>query len=44
VRQRVIKYLGEVPPGTRLAVFALSSHLRIVRGFTSQRPTSIIVG
>jgi VWFA-related protein len=35
VRQQVIKYLGEVPPGTRLAVFALSSRLRIVRGFTT---------
>ena len=35
VRQQVIKYLGEVPPGTRLAVFALSSHLRIIRGFTT---------
>ncbi len=35
VRQQVIKYLGEVPPGTRLAVFALGSHLRIVRGFTT---------
>jgi VWFA-related protein len=35
VRQQVIKYLGEVTPGTRLAVFALSSHLRIVRGFTT---------
>ena len=35
VRQQVIKYLGEVPPGTRLAVFALGSHLRIVRGFST---------
>ena len=35
VRRQIIKYLGEVPPGTRLAVFALSSHLRIVRGFTT---------
>jgi VWFA-related protein len=35
VRQQVIKYLGEVPPGTRLAVFALSSRLRTVRGFTT---------
>lgn len=35
VRQQVIKYLGEVTPGTRLAVFALGSHLRIVRGFTT---------
>jgi VWFA-related protein len=35
VRQQVIKYLGEVPAGTRLAVFALGTQLRIVRGFTS---------
>ncbi|MGC1903511.1 MAG: VWA domain-containing protein [Candidatus Acidiferrum sp.] len=35
VRQQVIKYLGEVPAGTRLAVFALDSRLRIVRGFTT---------
>ena len=35
VRQQVIKYLGEVPPGTRLAVFALGSRLRMVRGFTT---------
>jgi len=35
VRQQVINYLGEVPAGTRLAVFALGSHLRIVRGFTT---------
>lgn len=35
VRQQVAKYLGEVPPGTRLAVFALGSRLRIVRGFTT---------
>jgi VWFA-related protein len=35
VRRQIIKYLGEVPPGTHLAVFALSSHLRIVRGFTT---------
>lgn len=35
VRQQVIKYLGEVPAGTRLAVFALGTHLRVVRGFTT---------
>ena len=35
VRQQVIKYLGEVLPGTRLAVFALGSRLRMVRGFTT---------
>jgi len=35
VRQQVAKYLTEVQPGTRLAVFALGSRLRLVRGFTS---------
>jgi VWFA-related protein len=35
VWHQVIKYLGEVPSGTRLAVFALGSHLRIVCGFTT---------
>jgi VWFA-related protein len=35
VRQQVIKYLAEVPAGTRLAIFALDSRLRIVRGFTT---------
>jgi VWFA-related protein len=35
VRQQVIKYLGEVPAGTRLAVFALGTQLRIVRGFST---------
>jgi VWFA-related protein len=35
VRQQVIKYLAEVPAGTRLAVFALGTQLRIVRGFTT---------
>jgi len=40
VRQQVIKYLGEVTPGTRLAVFALGSHLRIVRGLPPIFPAS----
>ena len=35
VRQQVAKYLAAVPSGTRLAVFALGSQLRIVRGFTT---------
>jgi len=35
VRRQVIKYLGEVQPGARLAVFALGSRLRIVSGFTT---------
>ena len=35
VRQQVAKYLTEVQPGTRLAVFALGSRLRLVSGFTT---------
>jgi VWFA-related protein len=34
-RQQVIKYLNNVQPGTRLAIFALGSQLRMVRGFTT---------
>jgi len=34
-RQQVVKFLSQVPHGTRLAVFALGSQLRIVRGFTT---------
>ncbi len=34
-RQQVIKFLSQVKPGTRLAVFALGSELRMVRGFTT---------
>jgi VWFA-related protein len=34
-RQQVAKFLSEVAPGTRLAVFALGSELRMVRGFTT---------
>ena len=34
-RQQVIKYLDNVQPGARLAIFALGSQLRIVRGFTT---------
>lgn len=35
VRLQVAKYLNQVQPGTRLAVFALGSQLRLVRGFTT---------
>ena len=35
VRLQLAKYLTEVQPGTRLAVFALGSQLRLVRGFTT---------
>jgi VWFA-related protein len=34
-RQQVIKYLDNVQPGARIAIFALGSQLRIVRGFTT---------
>ncbi|MGB8474369.1 MAG: VWA domain-containing protein [Candidatus Acidiferrum sp.] len=36
VREQVIKYLGTVPPGTRLAIFELGTELRIVQGFTTE--------
>lgn len=35
VRQQMLKYLKNIPPGTRIAVFALASRLRIVTGFTT---------
>lgn len=35
VRQRMVKYLHLVPPGTQLAVFTLASRLRMVSGFTT---------
>jgi VWFA-related protein len=35
LRRRMIQYLHTIPPGTRIAVFTLGSHLRIIEGFTS---------
>lgn len=35
VRQQMIKFLETIPPGTTMAVFTLSSRLRMVQGFTS---------
>jgi VWFA-related protein len=35
VSNQAIKYLKTVPPGTRLAIFTLSTQLRMVRGFTT---------
>jgi VWFA-related protein len=35
VRRRMIQYLHTIPPGTRIAVFTMASHLRIVEGFTT---------
>jgi VWFA-related protein len=35
IRQRMIQYLHTIPPGTRIAVFTLGSHLRVIEGFTT---------
>ena len=35
VRQEMIKYLRNIPPGTRIAVFVLSSQLRMIQGLTA---------
>jgi VWFA-related protein len=34
-RRKIIEYLKEIPPGTRMAIFTLASRLRMVQGFTS---------
>jgi VWFA-related protein len=35
VRQQMIRYLENIPPGTRIAIFTLASRLRMVEGFTT---------
>lgn len=35
VRDQVLKYLKEMQPGTRVAIFALTTQLRLLQGFTS---------
>jgi VWFA-related protein len=35
VRRQMLKYLSTIPPGTRIAVFALGSKLHIITGFTT---------
>lgn len=35
VRRQMIEYLNTVPPGTSLAIFTLTSQLRLVEGFTT---------
>jgi VWFA-related protein len=35
VRHKMLEYLGKLQPGTPLAIFTLSSRLRLVDGFTS---------
>ncbi len=35
VRSQMLKYIKEIQPGTRMAIFTLSSKLRFVQGFTT---------
>jgi len=35
VHQQLLAYLKSVPPGTRVAIFGLTTHLYILQGFTS---------
>lgn len=35
VRDQVLKYLKEAPPGSRMAIFSLSTDLKLLQGFTS---------
>ena len=35
VRRRMLDYLRNIPPGSRIAVFTLASRLRMIEGFTS---------
>jgi VWFA-related protein len=35
VRDQVLKYLKEVPPGTRIAIFSLTTELKLLQGFTT---------
>lgn len=40
LRQQVLKYFAEMPTGTRMAIFVLTSRLNLVQGFTSD-PTAL---
>jgi VWFA-related protein len=35
VRRELLKFIQTLPPGTRIAIFTLSSRLRLLQGFTS---------
>jgi len=39
VRNQMLQYLKNMPQGTRVAVFGLTTHLRILQGFTSDPET-----
>ena len=34
-RKEMVEYLGKIPPGTPIAIFALASHLHLITGFTT---------
>ncbi len=35
VRRQMLQFMGQIPPGTSLAIFTLSSRLRMIEGFTT---------
>jgi VWFA-related protein len=39
VRRQMLQYMGKIEPGTSLAIFTLSSRLRLVEGFTTDVAT-----
>ncbi len=39
VRRRMLQYLKTIPVGTRVAVFTMGTHLRMVQGFTTDSET-----
>jgi VWFA-related protein len=41
VRQQMLQYMGAIKPGTPLAIFTLSSRLRMIKGFTTN-PAELI--
>ncbi|HUB51855.1 MAG TPA: VWA domain-containing protein [Terracidiphilus sp.] len=41
VRQRMIQYLGNIKPGTTMAIFSLSSGLRLITDFTTD-PAALV--
>jgi VWFA-related protein len=41
VRLQMLRYMGTIKPGTPLAIFTLSSHLRMIKGFTTN-PAELI--
>jgi VWFA-related protein len=38
VRRQMLKFVGGIAPGTSMAIFTLSSRLRMVTGFTTEAP------